>query len=69
MTDLHTINDRLLGVWANLEVIARLAESVGGGDIYLTGDALNLTMQSNCDLLMAIRNDLDNIAIGLNQTP
>ena len=61
--DIQIINDSLLDVWASLEVIARLAESVGGGDLTLTGDALNITMQRQCDAIMAIRNDLDELNI------
>lgn len=61
--DIQTINDNLLDIWASLEVIARLAESVGGGDLTLTGDALNITMQRQCDAIMAIRNDLDELNI------
>lgn len=61
--DIQTINDTLLDVWANLEIIARLAESVGGGDLTLTGDALNLSMQKNCDTLMAVRSQLDGLCL------
>ena len=65
--DIQTINDSLLDVWASLEVIARLAESVGGGDLTLTGDALNITMQKQCDALMSIRNDLEELNIQVHK--